>query len=374
MRTLSRIHPLLGFAAGLALSAACTSGDLDDTAPPGTPPSLTQPAPDERIAIVSLTWRPGEPGLAQAYVVDHPAGERKAALDLLGLATAGLLLENSLGFDPTDGNLASPGLLADQCRVERLATASTSALLRDAGEILVATGDSHQVLDFTWLPEGSLGASGAAYSALLPAWPSPYSKKARPVRSRTQTDRAPPERARPSDRSDNQPRVVSVTADGSHEIGPFTVSALLPAEVHIRSVNGHAVRDGRVVGLLGSPDDDKPGASFELADVPATGLELTWSRPTVHPTAQSQLPTVPSELTLVVFERFGFGETWTVSCATEDDGAFAIPIAALMALPDLGAYQTDRVVVRKIAGASFSSRDLPEGLLLAVSEDQAYLE
>ncbi len=367
MRILSRLQPLFGFAAGLAVFVACTGGDLDDPLEPRAVPGLAPSAPDERIAIVSLTWRPGEPGLAQAYVVDHPAGQRKAALDLLGVPTAGLLLESSLGFDPTDGNLASPGLLADQCRVERQANDATSALLRDAGEILVATGDSHQVLDFTWLPEGSLGASGAAYSALLPAWPSAYLNKARPVRSRT-----PPDRARSNDRVDNQPRVVSVTADGSHEVGPFTASTLLPAEVHIRSVNGHAVRDGRVVGLIGNPDVDKPGASFELADVPPTGLELTWSRPSSAPTAQ--LPTVPSELTLVVFERFGFGETWTVSCATEDDGSFSIPVAALMALPDLGAYQTDRVVVRKIAGASFSSRDLPEGLLLAVSEDQAYLE
>jgi hypothetical protein len=371
MRILSRFHPLFGFAAGLAVFAACTGGDLDDPLEPRSVSGLTPSAPDERIAIVSLTWRPGEPGLAQAYVVDHPAGQRKAALDMLGVSTAGLLLESSLGFDPTDGNLASPGLLADQCRVERLANDATSALLRDAGEILVATGDSHQVLDFTWLPEGSLGASGAAYSALLPAWPSTYLSslnRPRPVRART-----PPDRARPNDRADNQPRVVSVTADGSHEIGPFTASTLLPAEVHIRSVNGHAVRDGRVVGLIGNPDDDKPGASFELADIPPGGLELTWSRPSA-PTYESQLPTVPSELTLVVFERFGFGETWTVSCATEDDGVFSIPVAALMALPDLGAYQTDRVVVRKIAGASFSSRDLPEGLLLAVSEDQAYLE
>jgi len=368
MRTHSRLHTLFGLAAGLAVFVACTGGDLDDPVEPRPAPGLAQAAPDERIAIVSLTWRPGEPGLAQAYVVDHPAGQRKSALDLLGIPTAALLLESSLGFDPTDGNLASPGLLADQCRVERLANDATSALLRDAGEILVATGDFHQVLDFTWLPEGSLGASGAAYSALLPAWPSAYLNKARPVRSRSS-----PDRARSSDRLDNQPRVVSVTADGSHEIGPFTASTLLPAEVHIRSVNGHAVRDGRVVGLIGNPDVDKPGASFELADVPATGLELTWSRPNAA-AAESQLPTVPSELTLVVFERFGFGETWTVSCATEDDGTFSIPVAALMALPDLGAYQTDRVVVRKIAGASFSSRDLPEGLLLAVSEDQAYLE
>jgi hypothetical protein len=337
LRPQLRSSPLFALScAGVAAIAlgACTSGDLEP---------LTTPHRDtlsERVAIVSLTWRAGEPGLAQAYVVDHAAGERKAALDQLGVPTAGLLLESALGLDPTDGNVASPGLLADQCRVERASTTLSTALLRDAGEILVSTGHVQQVLDFTWLPEGSLGASGAAYSALVPGFP---------------------EHAETGAGNRPEPRIVAVAADGSHEVGAFAASAVLPEEVYLLSVGGRRVRSGRV------PRDETSGA-IDIAHQ-ARGLEVEWARST----RAGDTP-LTQELTLVIFERVGFGETWTIACASEDDGSFLIPSAALMALPDLGAYQTDRVVVRRVAGASFSARSLPEGLLLVTSEDQAYLE
>lgn len=305
---------------------ACTGGDLEPTTDPAS-----ADAPTERVAIVSLTWRSGEPGLAQAYVVDHAPGERKATLDLLGVPTAGLLLESSI---------------ADQCRVERATNALSTSLLRDAGEILVSTGDAQQVLDFTWLPEGTLGASGAAYSALVPGFPSTTEgTKARNIQTK--------------------PRVIAVSADGSHEVGAFTASTLLPEEVHLLSVGGRAVRSGRV------PRDPAQG-SLDVASL-ASDLEVIWARSPQAPKGRSD-EGIPQELTLVVFERVGFGETWTIACASEDDGAFSIPAAALLTLPDLGAYQTDRVVVRRVAGASFSARSLPEGLLLVTSEDQAYLE
>jgi hypothetical protein len=343
---------------------ACTSGDFDP---------MTAPAEDtltERVAVVSLTWRSGEPGLAQAYVVDHAVGERKATLDQLGVPTAGLLLESALGLDPTDGNIASPGLLTDQCRVERASARLSTALLRDAGEILVSTGAVQQVLDFTWLPEGSLGASGAAYSALVPGFPEDVLPGKRSRLSEWTSGRSPEmsmSRAGEHDRipgaptSRREPRIVAVAADGSHEVGPFTASTILPEEVHLLTVGGRGVRGGRV------PRDEARGA-FDLSQQ-TQGLEVIWAR-----SPRAEASPLAQELTLVVFERVGFGETWTIACASDDDGAFLIPGAALMALPDLGAYQTDRVVVRRVAGASFSARSLPEGLLLVSSEDQAYLE
>lgn len=364
---LLRSLALLG--AGLGVVSACTGGELDQTEPERAP--LNEPT--DRVAVVSLTWRPGEPGLAQAYLVDHAPGERKAALDRLGVSGASLLLESA-----PDGAIAPPGLLAGQCRVDpassyplrapqRDSIASSPILLRDMGEILITAGSNkevQQVLESSWLPEGSFDASGAAYSGLIPSVPSATRGKS------TRDLRAPITASRK-----REPRTVAVTADGSHEVGAFTASARLPEEVHILSVGGHEVRAGRV--LRSAPTSSSTAPSIPDLTDSATGLEVVWAR-TLRPQndatdgeAEAGLAT---DLTYVVFERVGFGETWTITCAAEDDGAFVIPAPALISLPDLGAYQTDRVLVRRVAGASFSARGLPEGLLLVTSEDQAYLE
>lgn len=348
LSTLLKTLALLG--ASLGVSVACTGGELEQAEPE---PTLQT----ERVAVVSLTWRPGEAGLAQAYAVDHAPGERKAALDQLGVLTAGLLLESSLGLDP-DGTVASPGLLADQCRVDRTTNTSSPVLLRDMGEILISTGATQQVLDFTWLPEGSLGASGAAYSGRVSTIPTA-------TRGKTTRDLRAPISTQSASQKKRDPRVVTVAADGSHELGAFTASTTLPDEVHLLSVGGLPVRAGRVQRA-----HLEASAALDLTSSP-TGLEVIWARSPRSDQAEARLS---PDLTLVLFERVGFGETWTIACASEDDGAFVIPAAALIGLPDLGAYQTDRVVVRRVAGASFSARALPEGLLLVASEDQAYLE
>lgn len=363
--------------AGLGVFSACTGGELDQTEPDRAP--ITEPT--DRVAVVSLTWRPGEPGLAQAYLVDHAPGERKAALDRLGVSGASLLLESA-----PDGAIAPPGLLAGQCRVDPTSsyplrapqhglTTSSPILLRDMGEILITAGSNkevQQVLESSWLPEGSFDASGAAYSGLIPSVPTATRGKS------TRDLRAPLSASRK-----REPRTVAVTADGSHEVGAFTASARLPEEVHILSVGGHEVRAGRVLRSAPTSSPATPPVP-DLTDS-ATGLEVVWARSPrpqygageadteADSSAQAEAA-LATDLTYVVFERVGFGETWTIICAAEDDGAFVIPAPALISLPDLGAYQTDRVLVRRVAGASFSARGLPEGLLLVTSEDQAYLE
>lgn len=372
LRSLMLQGALLG--AGLGVPSACTGGELDQTEPERAP--LTEPT--GRVAVVSLTWRPGEPGLAQAYLVDHAPGERKAALDRLGVPVAGLLLESA-----PEGALAPPGLLAGQCRVDpassyplpspqRDTSTSSPILLRDMGEILITAGTNkevQQVLESSWLPEGSFHASGAAYSGLIPSVPSA-------TRGKSTRDLRAPITAHKR----REPRVVAVTADGSHEVGAFTASARLPEEVHILSVGGFEVRAGRV--LRPAPSGEAGATTAFDPTSSATGLEVVWARaPRPHGDNDGEVDTdaqaeagLASDLTYVVFERVGFGETWTITCAAEDDGAFVIPAPALISLPDLGAYQTDRVLVRRVAGASFSARGLPEGLLLVASEDQAYLE
>lgn len=364
---------LLGM--GLGAFSACTGGELDQTEPERAP--LHEPT--DRVAVVSLTWRPGEPGLAQAYLVDHAPGERKAALDRLGVSGASLLLESA-----PEGVIAPPGLLAGQCRVDPSSsyplrapqgdsTTSSPILLRDMGEILITAGSNkevQQVLESSWLPEGSFDASGAAYSGLIPSVPTATRGKS------TRDLRAPLTASRK-----REPRTVAVTADGSHEVGAFTASARLPEEVHILSVGGLEVRAGRVFRSAPTSSPATPPV-LDLTDS-TTGLEIVWARAPRLPYGDGDLDAdatpqaeagLATDLTYVVFERVGFGETWTITCAAEDDGAFVIPAPALISLPDLGAYQTDRVLVKRVAGASFSARGLPEGLLLVTSEDQAYLE
>lgn len=367
-RSTALLRSLALLGAGLGVPSACTSGELDQTEPERA--ALAEPT--ERVAVVSLTWRPGEPGLAQAYLVDHAPGERKAALDRLGVPVAGLLLEST-----PEGAVPSPGLLAGQCRIDPAAPyplrapSRSSILLRDMGEILVTAGanrEVQQVLESSWLPEGSFDASGAAYSGLIPSVPTATRGKS------TRDLRAPL-----SANKKREPRLVAVTADGSHEVGAFTASTRLPEEVHLLSVGGHEVRAGRV---LRSDPAASPGTPTVLdLTSSSTGIEVVWARTPRVPrddldvdTDTQTLDGLATDLTYVVFERVGFGETWTITCAAEDDGAFVIPAPALISLPDLGAYQTDRVLVRRVAGASFSARGLPEGLLLVTSEDQAYLE
>lgn len=310
-------RPFAGLVAGCLapLAAGCAGSDVDTTVD-----GLAE-AP-EAIALVALTWRGDASqtptGLAQVYVIDHQAGRRAAALELLSMPAAAEVLDTSLGLG--------------ECRVDRPRGNPGAIVLRDAGEIAVEGDLGVNVLDSSWLPEGSLDISGVAYAGLL----GPRGKDAR--------------------------RPLQVVADGSPEVGPFTVQLTPPPPVRLLAVGGREVVKGRV--------------QLSAGDL-TQHLEIAWEA--LPAEAEATAPTA-SDLTVVVFERRSFGATWTISCVAPsgandgDDGHFTIPAAALLALPDLGADRTDSVVVRRIASTSFAARSVAEGMALAVSEDQAYVE
>lgn len=318
---------------GLSGAAGCASSDAD-TSVDGLAES------SESIALVALTWRSdaaasgAASGLAQVYVVDHQAGRRPAALELLSMPAAAEVLDTSLGLG--------------ECRVDRPRGNPGAVVLRDAGEIAVEGDLGVSVLDSSWLPEDSLDISGVAYAGLL----GPRSTR-------------------------DARRPLQVVADGSPEVGPFTVQLTPPPALRLVSIGGHDVVKGRVQLNAG-----------ELAQ----HLEITWD-PTPMPddgdtavpagSPPGLLAAAASDLTVVVFERRSFGATWTISCVAStgsapglrpDEGRFTIPAGALLALPDLGADRTDSVVVRRIASTSFAAKNVAEGMALAVSEDQAYVE
>lgn len=328
MRNLAPSVPkhLLAFAAIAATWGACAGSEPDFPSADGVAESAT-----ESIAVVALTWRTadgnrygapntvpvtGASGLAQVYVIEHAPGRRAAALELLSLPAVALVLDTTLGVG--------------ECRVDGARSDAGPILLRDAGEIAVEGDLGLSVLDSSWLPEGSLDVSGVAYTGLL----APRSLGAR--------------------------RPIQVLADGSPEVGPFTVQLTPPPAVKLLTVGAHEVARGRV-----------QLADHELMQQ----LDITWE-PLEGPTFEGDSGAGPasSDLTVVVFERRTFGATWTISCVADDDGQFTIPAGALMALPDVGPDRTDSVLVRRIASASFSARHVPEGMALAVSEDQAYVE
>ncbi len=314
-----KVPPILALSIAFAVGiGACAGSD----------PEINEtPVATESLAIVALTWAQNEPGLAQVYVIDHPAGGRTAALEVLSLSAADLVLDTSLGVGECriEGSRSTERPAGP---VEGKADAVGTLVLRDAGEIAVDAGMGSNVLDSRWFPEASLDISGVSYAGLIG----------------------------PRRGASRQP--IEVFADGSPEVGPFRIELTPPPSVKLLAVAGHDVARGRV--QLG-PNDLMQH------------LDIAWE-PADAPASDEGAAPATSDLTIVAFERRTFGATWTISCVVADDGHFAIPSGALMALPDLGADRTDSVFVRRISSASFSARHLSEGLALAVSEDQAYVE
>lgn len=305
-------------AAALAGLVACAGSDSDEPAA----------APAERLAVVALTWRADQSGLAQAYVIDyHPAapglfgtsparGEaaQRQALGVLSLPAAVAVLDASLAVE--------------QCRVERVPTSAGPIVLRDLGEVSVESQAGLHALASKWLSDdGALDLSGPAYAGVL----APSVGTASPL---------------------------VVTAEGTTEVGAFAVGLTRPPAVRLQSIAGHPVDQGHVI---------LDGDGSELR---ATDVSVTWDAADVRSSRTSD----SRDLAWVVFERRGFGEVWQITCAANDDGAFVIPAAAISALPELGPDKTDKVLVRRIDAVSFSARGLPDGLALAVSEDQAYVD
>lgn len=288
-----------------ALAAACAGTEADG-------PTIA-PQAQERFAIATLAWssaRAGNGATAQAYFVEHAPGERAALIDFLHVPGA------SVAFDA--------GIPVDSCVVTHPAAPSAAVLL-DAGELTVESADGEAILESSYIPDGYMQVAGLAYEGVIDLDPT--------------TSR------------------FELVADGSDEVGPFSVTLNAPPTVKLVAVAGESVVRGRVSVDLGALAEEMQGlaVAWEAPESPYEGL-------------------LAEDVAVVTYERRGFGDEWTVACAVKDDGRFTIPAAALHNLPDLGADATDRIIVRRVAGASFAATGISDGLALAIAEDAAYVE
>lgn len=199
----------------------------------------------------------------------------------------------------------------DQCVLlhDGASAAETPAQLIDAGDVTIETPDGETALEATYLPEDWPPATGLAYAGVVPMGANGQAA-GRPIR---------------------------VLANGNDAVGRFAMVVPSPEPV-------------RLVGVTET----------------AEGLQVQWS------SREARAAGMASEQTVVTYERRGFGDAWTIACAVDDDGAFMMPAGLLERLPALGQGpedRTDHVVVRRIASASFTARGVPEGVVLAVSED-----
>ncbi len=299
------------------IAHACAGSENEPSAPASTP--------SERFAIVTLSWSGArsaadpavlpDTALAQAYFVEHAAGERSALLDFLHVPAA------TVAFDA--------GIAVDTCVVLH-PDAPSPAVLLDAGELTVETEDGESFLDSSYIPDGYMQVSGLAYEGLVTAH-----------------------------------GTLVLAADGSDEVGPFAVTLSPPPAVRLLAVGGAAVVRGRV--------------ELDPARTDARGLVIAWEAPDAPYDG-----VLADDVAVITYERRAFGDAWFVACAVRDDGRFVIPAPALHGLGDLGAATagaadtssdtTDRVVVRRLSGASFSAPGIPDGLALAIAEDAAYVE
>ena len=142
---------------------------------------------------------------------------------------------------------------------------------------------------------------------------------------------------------------VTVAADGSDELGEVSISATMPAAMGLERVGGEAVVDGHVAAHAS----------------PAGDLDVAWS---------ASRADASQDVVLVSYVRRGFDRVASIYCAVSDDGAFAVPAAAMALLPDLGGEHTDRLAVERVRSVSFTAPGMPDGLMLLIAGDAAYVE
>ncbi|TNF22359.1 MAG: hypothetical protein EP329_28670 [Deltaproteobacteria bacterium] len=278
----------------------------------------------DRFAVVTLTYSDGDGVgdadgvlhdqlVSQAYFVEHRGIDRADVLRLLS--------------SPLDG-LVDPGIPVDACVVEERDVAAAdvpddtaSVRLLDAGELMLDTGAGTSMLDSHYFPEMYSAVGGLAYDGLL------YDSHAFAF-----------------------DRPLTVSADGSDEVGELSVTLEPPPVVHLHSVGGAPPRHAHAW----LPDDG--------------GLEVTWDGAAGRPSDQG------APYVVVRYARRGFDHLARVTCVAADDGGFTIPEAALALLPDLGADQTDRVLVERIHAVPFSGPGMPDGLAVAIASDAVVLE
>ena len=322
MGILVRARTLLAVAFVVAVAVVACAGPED-----GSEVSVAAPR-SERFAVISLTYSdavgvaaddergeaavPHDRLVSQAYFIDSRGVAREDVLRLLS--------------SPIDG-LVDLEIPVDACVVEQRDVAAESApdeasaniRLLDAGELMLETADRTAMLDSHYFPEMYSAVSGLAYDGLLD-----------------------------DSHAFGFDRPLVVTADGSDEVGEFSVAIEPPPVVHLHSVGGEPAHQGRAW----MPDDG--------------GLELTWNAAVAR--------RLPEDVAIVRYVRRSFDRVARVTCVADDDGAFTIPEAALALLPDLGPDQTDRLAIERIRAVPFTGPGMPDGLAVAIARDAVVLE
>lgn len=255
-------------------------------------------------------------GVADADDVDasaffvEHAGDRTATLRLLNVHPAAWL--DAL---PTDSCVVQERDL----RSAEAPESGGSVRLLDAGELQLRSAGGDISFDSHYFPDIYPDVGGIAYDTAL-------------ARVRHVTG-----------------GMVTVAADGSDELGEVTVSATMPAAMGLERVGGERVADAHVAAPSGG----------------AHALDVAWS---VSRADGAQ------DMVLVSYVRRGFDRVASIYCAVQDDGAFSVPAAAMALLPDLGGEHTDRVSVERVRSVSFTAPGMPDGILLLIAGDAAYVE
>lgn len=305
-----------------ALAAGCSPSEDDVLAAGWSAAQDVEDGAVERFALLTATavWpraraaQRSEPMALRAVFVAHEGQTREAVLDVLNLPQLlRLQPEDSCSLVSDDGALRSGGdafRSADDGWVD----------LRDAGRVVAQVGAATgQELEAQFIPDVVSTISGVTYAAAAGLGDGLLGHRTAPA--------------------------LRFVGSGSGEVGPFEVGVDLPAPVRLYAVGGRYPQRGHVrVARAGD-------------------LPLRWD---ARGTAEEPL--------LVELTRRSFGAVDTVRCVVVDDGAFVIPAAARDQLPDHREPATDRLTVRRAAGAEFYARGIDEAWAFAIAEDFVLLD
>ena len=303
------IGSLVGAAVGAVFAAGCAAPD--EGVGGGGPQAHA-----ERFAVVTLSYDeaeedPGHDALnVQALFVEHAGVGEQVAVALLNAPHEGLV-DASIPLDGCVVEVRPAAALEPEEGVGRVT-------LLDAGEVFVELPAGSVMLEGHYFPELYAAVGGLQYDGVL-------------------RDRAA---------FGSGPR-VTVTADGSDEVGEFSVALAVPPVIHLQTIGGEPARRAR----RWAPDDG--------------GLEVGWG-----PAAGGD----GNDVVMVQVVRQGFERVARARCAVVDDGQFVVPEAALAALADVGPEATERVVVARVRTAPFAAAGMADGLVVAIARDAVVLD
>lgn len=317
---------LLSALVAVALAVGCSPSDEDVLAAGWTAALDVEDGAVERFAVLTATvvWprartaRRAEPIALRGVFVAHEGLGREAVLDVLSLPQLlRLEPEDSCALVSESGARWSTG---DTFRD----TETGWVDLRDAGRVTAHVGaGAPQALEAQFIPDVLPTVSGVTYAGAAGFGDALLTP-------RTDARLSP---------------MLRFVGSGSGEVGAFDVAVELPAPLRLYAVGGRSPRRGHV-------------------RVAATGdLAVRWD---ARGGAEEPL--------LVELTRRSFGAVDTVRCVVVDDGSFVIPADLRTQLPEHREPATDRLTVRRVAGAEFYARGIDEAWAFAIAEDFVLLD